>query len=424
MTAADAAQPQPVLAPVAPKDRIFNLDMLRGWAILGILAVNAMAFAWPMSVEMGGAKPFAMEGANLIGHWVTDVFFADKFRTLFTMLFGVSIFLVGGERADEARGKLLRRRLFWLGVFGLIHGVAFWFGDILLHYAYAGLLMMLLRSWPARRLLWVGGLFTALWAVIASAGPVLGPMVMASMGPEFKAQFEANQPNVTPAEVMATVELVRSGYIPAMTENLKGWAMIQFFSLFLIPISVPLMMLGLGLFKSGYLFGRSPVWIYVLVAALGAANLALFGYYAWIELNGGTLPLEGLESALGGAAPLITLGYVSMLILLTRFGLRMVTAVLAPVGRMAFTNYLTQTLIMTTLFYMPWGPHWYGTMGPGALWGVVGAIWVAQLIWSPLWLSVFQMGPLEWVWRCLTYGRLVAIRKTAAPGGRADPVAI
>lgn len=415
-----AVERLPLLAPVAPRDRIFNLDMLRGWAILGILAVNAMAFAWPMSVEMGGARPFAMEGANLVGHWVTDVFFADKFRTLFTMLFGVSIFLVGGERSDEARGRLLQRRLFWLGVFGLIHGVAFWFGDILLHYAYAGLIMMLLRSWPAKRLLWVGGLFTLLWAVLATAMPLL----MGAMDPALKAQFEAGQPKVTTDTVLATVELVRSGYVPAMLENAKGWAILQFSSLFLIPISVPLMMVGLGLFKSGWLFGRSPVWTYLVVAALGGANLAAFAWCAWVELNGGALPMAGLDSALGGAAPLITLGYVSLLILMTRFGLKAVTAVLAPVGRMAFTNYLTQTLIMTSLFYMPWGPLWFGSMGPGALWGVVVAVWAAQLIWSPLWLSVFQMGPLEWVWRCLTYGRRLPIRKSASPAAQADPVAI
>lgn len=423
MAAVDT-QSQPVLAPVAPKDRIFNLDMLRGWAILGILAVNAMAFSWPFVVEMASDKPFPMEGANLVGHWVTDVFFADKFRTLFTMLFGVSIFLVGGERSDTARGKLLRRRLFWLGIFGLIHGLAFWFGDILLHYAYAGLLMMLVRSWSAPRLLWVGGLISLIWVALASVMPVLGPMLMAGMGPEFEAQFKAGQPNVSTADIMATVELVRSGYGPAMIENLKGWAMVQGFSLFLLPVSVPLMMLGLGLFKSGYLFGRAPVWLYLAVAALGAANLAAFGYFAWVELHGGTVPVEGLVSALGGAAPLITLGYVSLLILMTRFGLKAITAVLAPVGRMAFTNYLTQTLIMVSLFYMPWGPLWFGTMGPGALWGVVGAIWVAQLIWSPLWLAVFQMGPLEWVWRCLTYGRLVANRKSAAAAATASPVAL
>lgn len=399
------------LAPVAPKDRVFNLDMLRGWAILGILAVNATAFAWPMMLEMAKVPPFPMTGANLVGDWVTQVFFHDKFRTLFTLLFGVSIFLVGGERSDKDRGRLLRRRLFWLAVFGLIHGLAFWYGDILLHYAYCGLIMMLMRSWSAKRLLWVGGAISAVWALLAAATPILMPMLATAMGPEFKAQMEANTPKVSAEDIMATVELMRSGFAPMLMENVKAWVNLQIPCLFLIPVSVPLMMVGLGLYKSGFLLGRSPVWVYLLLAVIGGANLAASAWFYWVELNGGTLPVEGLASGLRGAALLITLGYASVLILLTRFGLKAVTAVLAPVGRMAFTNYLTQTVVMTSLFYMPWGPLWFGTMGPGALWGVVGAVWVAQLIWSPLWLSVFQMGPLEWLWRCLTYGRMVPLRK-------------
>ena len=125
------------LAPTGAKDRIFQLDVLRGWAILGILAVNAIAFAWPFEVMMSEAPPpGATSQADLIGTWVTDVFFHDKFRTLFTMLFGVSIFLVGGEKDDEARGSLLWRRLLWLGLFGILHGVVLWYGDILLHFGW------------------------------------------------------------------------------------------------------------------------------------------------------------------------------------------------------------------------------------------------------------------------------------------------
>lgn len=404
-----------VLAPVAPGDRIFNLDMLRGWAILGILAVNAMAFAWPIAVEFSqGARPFVMSTANVTADWVTTVFFHDKFRTLFTMLFGVSVFLVGGERDNDARGQLLRRRLFWLGLFGLIHGLAFWFGDILLHYAYCGLLMMLVRSWPARRLLWVGGGITAAWTLMTAGGALLGPVLMSILGPEFAAKAASGGAQVTPAGVMAIVEQVRGGYGGAMLQNFQAWVMIQGFSLFLIPVSVPLMMIGLGLFKSGYLQGRAPVWLYVLMTLIGAANLALLGYAEGVRVTGATLPLEGLATAAAGAATLITLGYASLLILLTRFGLKPLTAVLVPVGQMAFTNYLTQTLIMVSLFYMPWGPLWYGTMGPAALWGVVGAVWLAQLIWSPLWLSRFRMGPLEWLWRCLSYGRWVPLLRSAA----------
>lgn len=420
MTTSDAeAAPEnrtdSVLAPVAPGDRIFNLDMLRGWAILGILAVNAMTFAWPIAVAFSeGARPFAMTTANVTGDWVTTVFFHDKFRTLFTMLFGVSIFLVGGERDNEARGKLLRRRLFWLGLFGLIHGLAFWFGDILLHYAYCGLLMMLMRSWSAGRLLWIGGGITAVWSVLGVGAGLLGPPLMEVMGPEFAAKAADGGMQLSPAGIMAIVEQVRGGYGAALLENLKAWGMVQGSSLFLIPVSVPLMMLGLGLFKSGYLGGRAPAWLYVLITLIGAANLAVLGYAEGIKVTGGTLPVAGLAAGAAASATLITLGYASLLILMSRFGLRGLTAVLVPVGQMAFTNYLTQTLIMVSLFSMPWGPLWYGTMGPGALWAVVGAVWLAQLIWSPLWLSRFRMGPLEWLWRCLSYGRWIPLLRTAA----------
>lgn len=405
---ADAA-----LGPVRPKDRIYNLDMLRGWAILGILAVNAVSFGWPAEVLITeGPPPVDLSQADQIGRWVTDVFFADKFRTLFTMLFGVSIFLVGGEKHDEARGPVLTRRLLWLGVFGLLHGALLWYGDILLHYAYCGLIMMMFRSWTARRLLWVGGGLSLLWGLVAA----LSSWGMANLPPDFAARMAAEGPASDPATIAATVELYRSGWPAGLIENLKDWALFQLMaSPFLIPVSVPLMMLGLGLFKSGYLSGRAPLWTYALTIALGGANLVAFAVWGWQDMMAGedADPTRGLAAAAGGMAPLITLFYVSILVLMVRFGLKPLTAWLVPVGRMAFTNYLTQTLIMVSLYYAPWGPMWFGTHGPAEMWLVVGAVWLAQLVWSPLWLSVFQMGPLEWLWRCLTYGRVVPIRKPA-----------
>ena len=408
-----APQARPVLTPVQPKDRIYNLDVLRGWAILGILAVNAISFAWPFQLIMSESPPpGVLSQADHIGLWVTDVFFADKMRTLFTMLFGVSIFLVGGERFDEDRGRLLRRRVLWLGLIGLIHGAVLWYGDILLHYAYCGLLVMMMRSWSARRLLWVGGSITLFWGLVATAGY----WGMANMPAEFAAKMQAGMPATDPATIQAVVELYRSGWPTGLLENLKTWATFQLMaSPFLIPVTVPLMLLGLGLFKSGYLSGRSPLWVYLLVLLAGGANLAAFAWWGWQEAMApeGTDPTRGLAAAAGGMAPLITLFYATVLILINRFGLKVLTAMFAPVGRMAFTNYLSQTLIMMTLYYAPWGPMWFGTHSPSEMWMVVIAIWVAQLIWSPLWLSIFSMGPLEWLWRCLTYGRRVPIRKPA-----------
>ena len=398
------------LAPTESKDRIFQLDVLRGWAILGILAVNAVAFAWPFQVMMTEAPPpGSTSQADLIGAWATEVFFKDKFRTLFTMLFGVSIFLVGGEKTDEKRGGLLWRRLIWLAVFGVLHGVVLWYGDILLHYAYCGLLMMLMRSWSARRLLWIGGAVTVLWAVIAS----LAAWGMANMPAEFAAQMEAGRPASSAEAIAEAVAVYRAGWPEGFVENLKAWAVFQLMaSPFLIPVTVPLMMLGLGLFKSGYLSGRAPIWIYGLVVLIGGANLTALAVWNWQDTMAGEAdPTRGLAAAAGGAAFLITLFYVTVLILLIRFGLKPLVAWLAPVGRMAFTNYLTQTLIMVTLYYAPWGPMWFGQHGPAEMWVVVGSIWAAQILWSPLWLSAFTMGPLEWVWRCLTYGRWVPLRK-------------
>ena len=399
---------------VREKDRIHNLDLLRGWAILGILAVNAMAFAWPVELMMAEAPPPGeLSRADVIGLWVTDVFFSDKMRTLFTMLFGVSVFLVGGERRDETRGKVLVRRLLWLGLFGLLHGALLWYCEILLHYDYCGLLLMLMRSWSAKRVLWVGGLITLLWGVIAT----LGYWGMANLPPEFAEQMAAGRPTATPESIAAVVEIYRSGWPAGLIENLKHWAMFQLMiSPFLIPITVPLMMVGLGLFKSGYLSGKAPMWTYLLVLLAGGANVVLFAVWGWQEAMAGegVDPTGGLADAAGGMAPLITLFYATLLILMVRFGLKPLTRIFVPVGRMAFTNYLTQTLIMVTLYYAPWGLMWFGTHSPVEMWQVVGAVWIAQLIWSPLWLSVFRMGPLEWVWRCLTYGRMVPIRKEAA----------
>lgn len=407
-----------VLGPVAPKDRIFTLDMLRGWAILGILAVNALMFAWPAGLAMdpNATPPYPHDQGNIVGHWATTVFFQDKFRSLFSMLFGVSVFLIGGDGGDERRGALLRRRLFWLGVFGLIHGLAIWFGDILLHYAYCGLIMMLVRGWSARRLIgWGGGI--SLVMALLSAGMMLAMAAFGgAAGPG--AGAGGNPFAMTPEALAATIEAYRSGFPAAQVENLRSWLMLQMASLFLIPVTVPLMMLGLGLFKVGFLAGRSPNWVYGVVLAAAAANLAALGWYGWMDAvaaPGQPDPSGGLAKVAGSFAWVITLGYVSLLILMTRFGLKVVTARLAPVGRMAFTNYLTQSLIMASLFYLPWGPHLFGdtAWGPGRLWIAVGAIWALQLIWSPLWLSRFQMGPLEWLWRCLTYGRRVPLSKPA-----------
>ena len=410
-TTADSASmvPDPP-APVAASDRLFSLDMVRGFAVLGILAVNAMTFAWPYPVSYNPALQTGFDAAAAQGWQVMHVFFQDKMRTLFSMLFGASIFLIGGERSDKARGKLLRSRLFWLALFGLIHGLAFWFGDILLLYAWTGLFVMLVRSWSARSLLIAGvslnlicsGLYVGMMSLLAFVPPEMMGKIGSEMG------WPSDLSGLTDS-----IAAMRGDAVAVTLYQMSQWlesapAMLIFF----LPATAALMMIGLGLFKSGFLAGRSPVWVYGLFIAAGAGSAWLIWQETASVIAGGFPIVETLTRPWGTfLSPLVSLAYASLLILLARFGLKLILTPLACAGRMAFTNYLTQTLIMTTIFYGGRGLGWYGQIGWPEMWMVIGGVWAAQLIWSPLWLSVFSMGPLEWGWRCLTYRRMVPLLK-------------
>jgi len=400
------------LTPVARADRNANLDVVRGFAVLGILAVNAMTFFWPHGVGMNPPLQPGWDADALLGWQIHDVFFRDKMRTLFSMLFGASIFLVGGDRSDPARGGLLRSRLFWLGVFGLLHGALFWFGDILFLYAVTGFVVLLVRGWSARRLLIVG---TILYLVLSGIY-VLMYFGMAQMPPEQLQEAIAQQGGgLTPASLAESVERMRGDAWSVTVAQFRTWLMVvPFMATAMVPITASLMMIGMGLFKSGFLAGRSSPWAYLASALAAAAGLFLI----WRESSAiAASDFDFILSAMRPYAtvlvPLVSLGYASVLILLLRFGLRLLLTPLIAVGRMAFTNYLTQTLIMTTLAYGGRGLGWYGEIGWPEMWGIIAAIWIVQLIWSPIWLAFFRMGPIEWIWRSLTYGRLLPLRREA-----------
>ena len=398
--------------PVAPRDRMRSLDAMRGLAVLGILAVNVVAFAFPMGVYMDAdLAPKALGAAGTYWTWVSDTFFHSKFITLFTLLFGASIFMVGGERKDPVRGPLIRRRLLWLIVIALIHGLLLWWGDVLLLYAVTGLLAMLCRSMSGRKLIGIGLGVSILLALLGA----LGALAMNFAPPDVQASMAAQKAAMggTPETIAASIAHYRSGWTGMLQENFAAWLQLQTASIFFIIPTLPLMMLGMGLFKTGFLAGRAPTGLYLLLIVLGGGLLAATGWFGWQEAWAaeGEGPMAGVTAALNAFAFIITLAYMSVMILLATRGPKVIAAVFEPVGRMAFTNYLTQSIIMTTIFTQPWGPRLIGQVEWGTLPLLVAAVWAAQLVWSPLWLSVFRMGPLEWVWRCLTYGRIVPLAK-------------
>lgn len=404
------------IAPVEPARRIKTLDVLRGLAILGILAVNGPFFAAPWQTALNPTlAPLAIDDANAWSWFVPHVFFEVKFITLFSLLFGVSVFLVGGERSDKERGKVLHRRLAWMLLFGIIHGAAIWYGDILLVYAVSGLIVMFARSWRPRTLMITGTLLYLFLCGLAFAGAAVLGLAPAEALDEIRNQMW------TPSAASLDANALRFGgsFMDSLHANFENWSFFVVHELMnTVPRTISVMMIGLALFKWGFFSGAAPAWVYVVVAAIGAAALGLVAYQA--QLNYGA-DFDFMFMQSGGAlvnpalSILITLMYASALILCVKFNaLSFVTSALAPVGQMAFTNYIAQSLIMTIIFYGGRGLGLYGDVSRDMLLLIVASVWALQLIWSPLWLSRFTMGPLEWGWRCLSYGKVLAISKPAA----------
>lgn len=392
--------------PVRSADRLITLDAMRGLAILGILAVNIVGFAFPFGAYMDhNAAPQLMTPAAEAWLWVSNTFFHSKFITLFTLLFGASIYMVGGERKDPVRAPLIPRRLLWLVVIALAHGLLLWWGDVLLLYAVTGLVVMTMRSMSARRLIVIGLSVTVLISLIGAAGAV----AIHFAPPEVQASMEAQKAAMGggPEAIAASIAAYRSGWAGMMSQNFAAWAQLQFASLLFYSIpTAALMMLGMGLLKSGFMAGRAPAWVYGMLIVIGGAVLAGTAWTGWRVMVApeGPEAALGLDKAFAAFAFPVTLAYMSLVILLATRGAAWVVRPLAPVGRMAFTNYLTQSLFLTTVFVQPWGPRLIGQVPWETLPLIVAGVWALQLVWSPLWLSMFRMGPMEWVWRRLTYG--------------------
>lgn len=396
-------------AATTTQTRIESLDVIRGLAVLGILAVNASFFALPVAANINPALPgWEITGANLTAWWTSQVFFELKFITIFSMLFGVSLYLVGGERSEKERGKLLRSRLFWLLLFGLAHGLLLWYGDILFAYALTGFLVLFARSWKALTLTIVGlVLFAISFALSVGFGSMLA-YSPAEVQAEILNTVWAPPPEVVAGQISAMAG--EQGIVGLLAENMRQWAeYTQYALLSGVVRTAGVMMIGLALFKWGFLSGKAPAWVYGLFAAIGAPALAVVGWQASMNAEAGFPFLHMMGPGLAANYVLslpIAIAYMALMIALVKVGaFAWLTKPLAAVGRMAFTNYIAQTLIMTTIFHGARGLGLFGEMDRVTLWGVVVAIWAAQLIWSPLYMSRFRMGPLEWLWRRLATGR-------------------
>lgn len=402
------------------ENRHITLDALRGFAVMGILAMNIAAFDMPFMAYLNPAIYGGDTGANLASWFFSYIIFDGKMRGLFSLLFGASMMLIA-EKA-EAKGenpvKIHYARMFWLALFGLAHFFFIWFGDILFLYASVGCIAFLFRKWQPRRLIKWALTFYMLGFLLFSA---------ATGGMLYK-QYQASQPDATAQQIkdyekiiksddftsvgtQKEIKLYRSGYAQIVSHKLREeWSEPFVGILQSIFETLPLMMIGMALLKNGFLLGQWDRQPYRKWAFYGIGVGAVFGAIAaYGQFASGFNPVIVINTQISWMTLprlLMTMGYAAGLILLVQrlAGTGFLTRVVAT-GQAAFTNYLGTSILMTTIFY-GYGLGLYGEVSRVGLWAFVIGAWAIMLWWSKLWLERFRYGPLEWVWRSLARGKL------------------
>ena len=408
------------LGPVGDAERIEVVDVLRGFALCGILFVNIMWFKAPGS--LGG---FGYDGPPLDRMVAAGVFALAqaKFFTLFSFLFGwgfATQFLRAGERGAAAGfPRLFLRRSAILGLIGVAHIVLLSEGDILLLYAVVGLLLLplrgarpeILRRWVKWLLIVPAAVAVLMFGALAlgRASPE-GAAEMAATDREMEEEFRTEARDVTAA-------YLEPAFVRTAATRVGIYARNAWLPLVLAPTVLAMFLLGLAAGRRGLtphaadhraLLRRLRTWGLVIglpVAALSATGAALLPTLSalmclWVN---GTI-----------AGPLLAMAYGSGIALLwQRPGWQRILRPLAAMGRMALTNYLLQSVVATLLFY-GYGLGLARRVSPSLALLIVVAILAGQLLISGWWLRRYRFGPAEWLWRTLTYGSRQPLRRAAA----------
>jgi uncharacterized protein len=397
----DAARPEKLqaFAPTAPRDRVGAIDALRGFALFGVLAINLHTEFRVTLFEQFFLVP--MRGLDRAAATLLSLAFELKAITLFSILFGVGL-AIQFERltANPRRTALLVRRLLVLLGFGLIHLLLIWNGDILTEYALAGLLILPLLYAPA----WLS-LVTAVVLFIAYRFIGLLPLPFSFPNTVWMTQHIAQARAVYGRGAFADVMAFRITEIPSIT-SLLG---------FIFPRTMGLMAFGAWLWRVGLfrqLHERSRFLMTCAAMLIPVGLLLTLENYGFLSLARNSPAAEALIDDLAPIA--LALGYAALLLGVSVSD-RVWPAIawMAPVGRMAFSNYITQSIVLGFLFY-GYGFGLMGRVGAAAGVGIAVAIYATQVVISRWWLERYRFGPLEWLWRTVMYGERQPWRRRAA----------
>lgn len=402
------------LLPTSNAKRIISLDILRGFAVLGILVMNIQAFSMIGAAYVNPTAYGSLEGANLwvwlLSHVLTDL----KFMAIFSMLFGAGIVLMW-SRAEEAGrppSGLHFRRMLLLVLFGLMHAYLFWYGDILFFYGICGMLVYWFRKARPGTLIVVGMVFLS----VGSAIYIMSGLSMPYWPPQEIERFEDEMWSPSPEKVETELEAYRGTWVQQMPARVASVIEMhtQAFPFFLLWRVSGLMLIGMALFKLGVFSALKSLRFYLGIVCLALAlGVPLVSYGAIRYFDRGWTPdcfFLGSQYNYWGSL-LISLGWVGLVMIVYQRGwLGWLTARLAAVGRAALSCYLLETIICTSLFY----GHGFGLFGEVSRVGqllIVMGVWAILLLFAPFWLERFQYGPFEWIWRSLAYRSILPFRR-------------
>ena len=414
-------------SPVDTKERVVLLDVLRGFALFGVFYSNLnLWFSGRMFLPPEHVKALMSSNANAVAGFLFRFFVFGKFITIFAFLFGLG-FAIQLYRA-EARGASIvpvyLRRLIAMLLIGAAHLLVLWYGDILHVYALAGLSLLLVRRQGDRALILYGVALSLLMPLVALAVERFLPLLTRS-GEEAEAAAKATMDRLDAVRDASLAGFASRSYLTAMRASV-AYYLVQFFTL---GSFAPTIASVAGKFFLGLVAGRR------LIIQEAARHLGIFRRLLAVGLVAGVLgngtmallrylfrhdiikPTATWTFAIPSIVEIGDLGFATVYVaglclLFQRPRARRALLALAPVGRMALTNYLAQSAVSICIFY-GFGLGLIGALGPIPCFGITALVFGAQMIASRLWLSRFRFGPAEWAWRSMTYGKAQPMR--AAP---------
>lgn len=425
--------------PVKETARIPGIDVARGFALLGILFVNAAFFSMPFGEMYTTDEPVVEGWMSRLVYWFTGVFCTGKFYPLFSILFGAGLAILyeASIKTGRSFGWIFFRRLVVLATFGILHIVLLWYGDILLLYSFVGLAMLLLGRASPRTLLLIATVVFCI-SIIASLGfaslTLLGGLDSSTDTTELGVPVTREMPEgASPFEKVIKVlmdwnpneefdsrivklerEIQAEGpFSNAILLRLLLYAFsLVFYMLVTIWIVLSCFCIGAALAKSGFFYDSKSVWrkrLMVLGAALGLP-ISIFANFCSMYADGFIWMLLYLVgSNISGI--LLALAYLSgILSLVERNPSHPIAIALSRLGRMGLTGYLLESTMMSALM-SHWGMAWFGTTTWSQRAGIVVVIYLCILAFANFWMSRFQYGPIEWLWRSLTYLKWQSIRR-------------